>query len=91
MKLKTFFGTWDSWGFEISVSHYSRSLTIGLLHWYVAFEIWTKDDIRLSEENREVFREWLKDIQKIKPISKEAKKPVKKAAKKAVKKAVKKK
>jgi len=50
MRVKFFAGKWDSWGFEISYCHWYKGMTIGLLHWYFAFEIWTKEDVEIAEK-----------------------------------------
>lgn len=33
-------GVWDSWGFGISYSHYSRAIAIEFIHWYWYVEYW---------------------------------------------------
>lgn len=52
MRIKFFAGKWDSWGFEISYCHWYKGMTIGLLHWYLAFEIWTKEEVEIADKVR---------------------------------------
>jgi hypothetical protein len=74
MKVKFFAGKWDSWGFEISYCKYYRGLTIGLIHWYFGFEIWTKQEIADMDKNRKELQEmmaaWAKEDSK--PVKKKA-------------------
>jgi hypothetical protein len=35
-------GTWDRWGFGVSYCHYSRAISIELIHWYFYIEVWPK-------------------------------------------------
>lgn len=39
-------GIWDSWGFGLSYSHYSRALSVELIHFYVFVEYWTKQETK---------------------------------------------
>jgi hypothetical protein len=43
-------GVWDSWGFGFSYCHYSKALSIELIHWYAYVEYWTKQEIKNLKE-----------------------------------------
>lgn len=32
------YGKWDSWGLEVSYSHYDRVLCFSFIHWWVGLE-----------------------------------------------------
>lgn len=61
MKIKVFVGKWDSWGFEVSYCHWYKGLTIGLIHWYIAFELWTKEDIEIAAKHEKIIKDILDD------------------------------
>lgn len=46
-------GVWDSWGFGFNYCHYSRALSIELIHWYAYVEYWTKQEIAVSKAREE--------------------------------------
>jgi hypothetical protein len=46
-------GVWDSWGFGFSYCHYSRALSIELIHWYAYVEYWTKQEILTAKARKE--------------------------------------
>jgi hypothetical protein len=43
-------GVWDSWGLGFSYCHYSRSVSIEFLHWYVFIEYWNKEEVQQYKE-----------------------------------------
>lgn len=67
MKVKVFAGKWDSWGIEASFCPYTKGLTLALLHWWVAIEFWTKEEVELAEkhaqEMKEMIEAWKKEVE----------------------------
>jgi hypothetical protein len=47
-------GIWDSWGFGLNYSHYSKAITIEFIHWYAYVEYWTKQEV-LDAKAREEY------------------------------------
>jgi len=45
-------GIWDSWGFGLSYSHYSRAISIELIHFYAYVEYWTKQETVEAKERK---------------------------------------
>lgn len=62
MRIKFFAGTWDSWGFEISYCPYIKALTIGFIHWYFGFEVWTKEEINRQKERQKEIIELIEQM-----------------------------
>ena len=46
-------GVWDSWGFGFNYCHYSKAVTIELIHWYAYVEYWTKQETKDYKERQE--------------------------------------
>jgi hypothetical protein len=46
-------GIWDSWGFGFNYCHYSKAVTIELIHWYAYVEYWTKQETKDYKERQE--------------------------------------
>ena len=46
-------GIWDSWGFGLNYSHYSKAFTIEFIHWYAYVEYWTKQEAKDYKERME--------------------------------------
>jgi|LakMenEpi03Aug12_release.lakeMendotaPanAssembly.Ray.scaffolds.fasta_scaffold21008_2 hypothetical protein len=42
MKIRFFMGKWDSWGMGIAFCKYDNSITINLIHWYFAIEVYSR-------------------------------------------------
>jgi len=78
MKLKVFAGKWDSWGFEVSYCHWYMCLTIGFIHWYVGFEIWTKEDIAIAAKNEDLIKRLLEADEEEVVVKPKKKAPAKK-------------
>lgn len=73
MKIKFFAGKWDSWGLEISYCQWYKGFTVGLIHWYFGFEIWTKEDIAIAavhEKRLEEILQTFEEPKKAKPKKK---------------------
>lgn len=45
-------GIWDSWGFGLSYSHYSKAISIELIHFYAYVEYWTKQETLEAKERK---------------------------------------
>ncbi len=70
MKLKVFAGKWDSWGFEVSYCHWYKGLTMGFSHWYVALEIWTKEDIAIAAKHEKTIADIIAEVKNDRPKKK---------------------
>jgi len=53
-------------------------LTIGFIHWYVGFEIWTKEDIAIAAKNEDLIKRLLEADEEEVVVKPKKKAPAKK-------------
>jgi hypothetical protein len=43
-KVHFYFGSTDRWGFSLTYSIHDHALTVKLVHWYLAIEVWSYEE-----------------------------------------------